>query len=274
MFVLVWDSLPSFLLFTAILAIIYETQQWFRYYFRFFLYISIVMFSSLCLLPIAAFRPGNVHNTVLVSYFLRPTLNALLGIKYHLKTPENFVDDGSIIVANHQSCLDFLGMVNYWPLMKRMAAIAKKELNYFGPFGVTAGLCGTIFIRREKPSDAHSTMNEAAELVKRKKLKLWIFPEGTRSSSEEMLPFKKGAFHLAIKSQLPISPVVYSRYYFLDHKQLRFDTGEIIMTVLPPIPTKGMTMEQLPELMERVRTTMMETYRATTADITRSPLAQ
>ncbi len=79
---------------------------------------------------------------------------------------------------------------------------------------------------------------------------------------------------MAIKSQLPISPVVYSRYYFLDHKQLRFDTGEIIMTVLPPIPTKGMTMEQLPELMERVRTTMMETYRATTADITRSPLAQ
>ena len=61
-------------------------------------------------------------------------------------------------------------MVNYWPLMKRMAAIAKKELNYFGPFGVTAGLCGTIFIRREKPSDAHSTMNEAAELVKRKKV--------------------------------------------------------------------------------------------------------
>ena len=47
----------------------------------------------------------------LVSYFLRPTLNALLGIKYHLKTPENFVDDGSIIVANHQSCLDFLGEV-------------------------------------------------------------------------------------------------------------------------------------------------------------------
>ena len=61
-------------------------------------------------------------------------------------------------------------MITYWPLMKRMAAIAKKELNYIGPFGLVAGLCGTIFIRRNKPEDAHSTMNEAAQLVKRKKV--------------------------------------------------------------------------------------------------------
>ena len=88
-----------------------------------------------------------------------------------------------------------------------------------------------------------------------------------------MLPFKKGAFYLAIKSQLPISPVVYSRYYFLNHKEQRFDTGEVIMTVLPPISTKGMTMEELPELMDRVRTIMMETYRATSADVARSPRA-
>lgn len=104
-------------------------------------------------------------------------------------------------------------------------------------------------------------------------MKLWIFPEGTRSSGEEMLPFKKGAFHLAITSQLPITPIVYSRYYFLEHKEERFDSGEVIMTVLPPISTVGMTLEQLPELMEKVRNQMMEVYRNTSAEVSRTQIS-
>ena len=56
-----WDIV---LVVTVVLAITYETQSWFRYYFRFFLYIAIVMIFSLFLIPVALFRPGNVHNTV------------------------------------------------------------------------------------------------------------------------------------------------------------------------------------------------------------------
>ena len=54
--------------------------------------------------------------------------------------------------------------------MKRCAAIAKKEINYAGPFGLVAGLCGTIFINRKDPINAHSSMNEAGEIVKAKKV--------------------------------------------------------------------------------------------------------
>lgn len=54
--------------------------------------------------------------------------------------------------------------------MKRCAAIAKKELNYVGPFGLVAGLCGTIFIKRQDPNSSKCTMNEAAETVKQKKV--------------------------------------------------------------------------------------------------------
>lgn len=56
-----WDVL---LILIVVLAITYETQGWFRYYFRFFLYITIVMIFAVLLIPIAIFRPGNVHNTV------------------------------------------------------------------------------------------------------------------------------------------------------------------------------------------------------------------
>lgn len=61
-------------------------------------------------------------------------------------------------------------MITYWPTMERCAAIAKQELMYVGPFGFAAALCGTIYIKRDKPNDSHSTMNQAAEKVKRKRV--------------------------------------------------------------------------------------------------------
>jgi hypothetical protein len=56
--------------------------------------------------------------------------------------------------------------------------------------------------------------------------KLWMFPEGTRNSSRtSLLPFKKGAFRVAITCQAPILPVVYSPYYFIDDKKKCFGQG-------------------------------------------------
>lgn len=57
-------------------------------------------------------------------------------------------------------------------------------------------------------------------------IKLWIFPEGTRHNTGQIHPFKKGAFHVAINSQLPILPVVFSSYYFLSSEEKRFDSGK------------------------------------------------
>lgn len=58
-----------------------------------------------------------------------------------------------------------------------------------------------------------------------------MFPEGTRHGGEELLPFKKGAFHVAIASQLPIQPVVVSKYYYLDQKTKKFDSGKIFTLI-------------------------------------------
>jgi len=167
MIILPWDEL---LLLMVVVAVVYETYQPFRFICRSALFFSVNMSFALFLIPIAMFRPGNVHNTVLVSYVLGPVLNTLLGIKWHIRNQENFIEDGSIIVANHQSALDFQGMVTLWPTMKRCAAIAKKELNYFGPFGLVAWLCGTIFIKRSSPNNAHSVMTQAGDIVKEKKV--------------------------------------------------------------------------------------------------------
>jgi 1-acyl-sn-glycerol-3-phosphate acyltransferase len=54
---------------------------------------------------------------------------------------------------------------------------------------------------------------------------MWVFPEGTRNNSGDILPFKKGAFHVAIAAQIPVLPVIFSSYYFLDNKNKEFESG-------------------------------------------------
>jgi len=56
-------------------------------------------------------------------------------------------------------------------------------------------------------------------------VRLCMFPEGTRNGSATLLPFKKGAFHVAIASQTPIQPIVVSRYHFLDDCKKVFNPG-------------------------------------------------
>jgi lysophosphatidate acyltransferase len=63
------------------------------------------------------------------------------------------------------------------------------------------------------------------------KTKLFLFPEGTRNKGgQEMLPFKKGAFHMAISCQAPIMPIVYSPYYFINTKTRYFGSGNVYFT--------------------------------------------
>jgi len=73
------------------------------------------------------------------------------------------------------------------------------------------------------------------------------------------LPFKKGAFHLAIQAQLPILPIVAEGYsHIYDSTRRSFPGGELEIRVLEPIPTIGMTAENVNELMERTRNLMLQ----------------
>lgn len=78
-------------------------------------------------------------------------------------------------------------------------------------------LSGAVFVNRGNSKQAYESLKEAGETMKRQQTSLWIFPEGTRSSQEtsNLLPFKKGAFHLAVQAGLPIIPVVCENYWRL-----------------------------------------------------------
>lgn len=190
----------------------------------------------------------------------------LIGITFRIRGKENIVKNtGCVVLINHQSALDLCVLGELWPVLERCTVVSKKEVLYLGPFGWASWLWGTIFINRGS-GDAHDTVNSTAKSIQNLKAKLLLFPEGHRHSGTSLKPFKKGAFHLAIASQTPIQPVVVSRYYFLNAKLKRFNSGVSYITILPPISTEGLTKEDLPVLMDKAYETMNKTFLATSQE--------
>lgn len=190
-------------------------------------------------------------------------------MKWELRGAEYLSKDESyVIVSNHQSSLDILGMLDMWHVMDKCTVVAKRELLYAVPFSFAAWLCGLVFIDRKHPEKAKSSMNDAMDFLKNNRIKLWIFPEGTRRNTREIHPFKKGAFHVAVNSQVPILPVVFSSYsMFLDKRKKQFDSGHAIITTLQPISTAGMTVDDVEDLLDRTRNLMIKTFNDTTKEV-------
>ncbi|MEZ5267766.1 MAG: lysophospholipid acyltransferase family protein [Microthrixaceae bacterium] len=94
-----------------------------------------------------------------------------------------------------------------------------------------------------------------------RKVSVMIFPEGTRSATGEMRDFKDGAFRLAIETQLPILPLVVSgtRNALRKH-DWRFGRADAEVRVMPPVPTEGLTLEDVDALRDEVRS-LIETER-------------
>lgn len=159
-------------------------------------------------------------------------------------------------------------MFDIWPVMNKCTVVAKRELFFAWPFGLAAWLCGLIFINRMNSESAREHLNKASNNIKNKQIKLWIFPEGTRHNTGQLHPFKKGAFHVAIDAQIPILPVVFSSYRtFLDEKNKQLNSGHIIITTLPPIPTAGLTKIDLDHLIERTYDAMNKEYQITSKEV-------
>ncbi|CAG9765056.1 unnamed protein product [Ceutorhynchus assimilis] len=198
-------------------------------------------------IPLMIFRPKSPKNCIFFTTTMR-LLAPLFEIKLHLEGHENIVkDSGCVVLMNHQSLLDLYIVSCLWPLMENCTPVAKRSVLFIPLFGIAAWLWGTVFISRGS-KEGQNSLNKAGELMARKNAHVMIFPEGTRNLGDKLLPFKKGSFHLAVDTQMPIQPVVACRYKFL--KNSRFDRGEIKIRILPAIPTKGCTKEDIPKLID------------------------
>lgn len=165
----------------------------------------------------------------------------------------------AVFISNHQTELDVLMLGTVFP--KYCSVTAKSSLKRAPFLGWFMWLSGTVFIDRADRKTALKAFDGAVEQMKRQKQSVFIFPEGTRSYSEEpfLLPFKKGAFHLAVQAEVDIVPVVVENYsHKLNIKKLRFEAGGIRIKVLPPIKTQGLKTADVDGLATGTRETMLE----------------
>lgn len=109
----------------------------------------------------------------------------------------------------------------------KASIMAKKEVQW-SPLGPWMFMSGAVFVDRGNSTRAHESLTAAGEEMKSKGISLMMYPEGTRNSQEvpSLLPFKKGAFHLAVQAGIPIIPVVCENYWRIYHKGV-FGTGTI-----------------------------------------------
>lgn len=148
-----------------------------------------------------------------------------------------------------------------WEDIGKMTVIARMLLLFAGPFGIGSWIAGLEFINKSSADSGKQKMNETMEKLKDKRVKLWVFPEGYRNRSGNIDEFKKGAFHMAIRSQVPIIPVVFSSYkYFMSREKKVFRRGEVIVEALPEIPTTGLSPRDVDRLIRETREKMINKY--------------
>ncbi|RUS80421.1 hypothetical protein EGW08_011790 [Elysia chlorotica] len=244
-----------------VITIFYQTSAVFKYHFKLLTYYVIAMGIGCAVTARALFRPKDPANQFVITRCVNLFLKQILGMDITVRGQSNIEkEEMGILVLNHQSSLDMIPMFMMWP--ENCVSIAKRELLYLsGTFGLGAWLCGTIFIDRLNPESARKTMQDTVEKIRREKLRVVIFPEGTRNHDGSLLPFKKGGFHLAVQGQVPIIPVVFSSYNnFYNKNERRFDEGKVIVEILEPISTKGLTSADVTDLTERTRQVMLETF--------------
>jgi 1-acyl-sn-glycerol-3-phosphate acyltransferase len=167
--------------------------------------------------------------------------------------PPDIDHRGYVVIANHESQADpFLLSFLPWD----MRWVAKQSLFEQALVGWAMKLGGDIPLRRGEGDSVRACLTEC-ERALAGGISIMMFPEGTRSKTGELLPFKDGAFDLAIRAGVPILPIALAGTRAMRPKHSRwFGHAHACAKILPPIATTGMTADDLATLREHARATI------------------
>jgi 1-acyl-sn-glycerol-3-phosphate acyltransferase len=189
---------------------------------------------------------------------------ATTGIKVQVEGKEHLPQNrAAVYCSNHQSNVD--PPILFHVLNPYMHVLYKRELDAIPVLARAFRVGGFIPVDRRNKEASMRSIDEGARSI-RSGNSFLIFPEGTRSRTDEILPFKKGGFIMAIKAQAPIVPVAVSGgraamvrgSWLIRPVTLRIRVGE-------PVETTGVTLDQRDELIEVVRGRVAQLLRDTIA---------
>lgn len=156
-----------------------------------------------------------------------------------------------VIVGNHQSFLDVVTFGSIFP--PGTVSAGKREIGKIPIFGWFYRLSGNLIIDREHGRSALKSLEAAAQAMREEKIAVWFMPEGHRNTGLELLPFKTGAFRLAVAAQAPIVPIVAEPLQVIvNTKRHLARAGSLRIRVLEPVATEGLQNKDIPELLSRV----------------------
>lgn len=172
------------------------------------------------------------------------------GTPVHAVGLEHIPPEPVIYASNHSSMFDIWALFATLPGSVRF--VAKRELFRIPLLGGAMRAAGHISIDRAVKARAFEAYDEAARIIKRGFSPV-VFPEGTRSRTGDLLPFKNAPFALAIAAQVPIVPVyVHHTFAILPKGAWRLRPRPIRLFVGMPIPTAGLTADDRGALRDRV----------------------
>lgn len=161
-----------------------------------------------------------------------------------------------IYVSNHSSMFDIWALSATLPGSVRF--VAKRELFRIPLLGAAMRAAGHIPIDRAARKKAFEAYDDAARMIRGGISSPVVFPEGTRSRTGELLPFKNAPFGLAIAAQVPVVPVyVHNTFEILPKGAWRLRPRPIKLLVGPPIETNGLQPDDRERLRDQVRAALV-----------------
>ena len=187
------------------------------------------------------------------------TASALIGLDLDVRGREHlWKRRPAIFMFNHQSNADMLIMAS---LVRRdIVGVGKRELKNLPVIGPLMGASGVVFIDRSDRKAAIETMKPLVHAMQEEGKSLVIAPEGTRAPTRKLGAFKKGGFHVAIQSGIPIVPVVIHNSGDISPKGDRiFRSGTVQVDALPALDTTSWSIQTIDEHVASVRNLFLHT---------------
>jgi 1-acyl-sn-glycerol-3-phosphate acyltransferase len=184
---------------------------------------------------------------------------ALAGVRINVVSGEEnlWSHRPAVFIFNHQSSFDVPIVASL--VRKDMTGVAKKEAARDPRFALVGYLADVVYVDRGNTAQAREALAPVVERL-RSGISMAIAPEGTRTPTPRLRPFRKGAFHIAMQAGVPIVPIVIRNAGDVMWRNSFFvRPGRVDVAVLPPVSTEGWTVDDLDERVAEMERRFSET---------------